>query len=99
MHVACLHGESVSSPSDDKARLYTNLASAAESGMDFSSRWLSDRGNLSTIRTTDVLPVDLNAILCGNEALLANLHKIAGSFSNSDLLLVVCVFFVVLPQP
>lgn len=63
---------------DDPEQLYTNLASAAESGWDFSSRWLAHSRNLSTIRTTDVLPVDLNAILCGNEAILAKLHRTAG---------------------
>ena len=37
-----------------KEQLYTDLASGAESGWDFSSRWLADGTNLSTIRTTQV---------------------------------------------
>lgn len=60
------------------SEVYTNLASAAESGMDFSSRWLQDGRHLSSIRTTDILPVDLNAILCSNEATLAKLYSIVG---------------------
>lgn len=37
-----------------KEQLYTDLASGAESGWDYSSRWLADGTNLSTIRTTQV---------------------------------------------
>jgi len=47
----------------NKATLYRNLRAAAESGMDFSSRWLADGKNLSTIQTTNYLPVDLNTLL------------------------------------
>lgn len=71
-----------------KSEVYTNLASAAESGMDFSSRWLQDGRYLSSIRTVDILPVDLNAILCSNEATLARLHSIAGTVGRR--LLAVC---------
>jgi alpha,alpha-trehalase len=35
-------------------QLYTDIASGAESGWDFSSRWLANGQNLSTIRTTQV---------------------------------------------
>ncbi|XP_052759357.1 uncharacterized protein LOC113519591 [Galleria mellonella] len=46
---------------------YIDLKSAAESGWDFSSRWFIDSngentGDLKTIRTRDIIPVDLNAI-------------------------------------
>jgi len=34
--------------------LWRNIASAAESGWDFSSRWLADGRSLNTIRTTQV---------------------------------------------
>lgn len=37
-----------------RAQLYTDLASGAESGWDYSSRWLADGENLTTIRTTKV---------------------------------------------
>ncbi|GAX83830.1 hypothetical protein CEUSTIGMA_g11254.t1 [Chlamydomonas eustigma] len=46
-----------------KRKLYHNLASAAESGWDFSSRWLKDGHTLSTIRTTQIIPADLNGLL------------------------------------
>ncbi|CAF2005243.1 unnamed protein product [Rotaria magnacalcarata] len=35
----------------------------AESGWDFSSRWMEDEKDLSTIITTNILPVDLNCLL------------------------------------
>jgi len=37
--------------------------SGAESGWDFSSRWLGDGKNLSTIQAEKVVPVDLNCTL------------------------------------
>jgi alpha,alpha-trehalase len=43
--------------------IYAHLRAAAESGWDFSSRWMEDETNLSTIATADILPVDLNCLL------------------------------------
>jgi alpha,alpha-trehalase len=42
---------------------YLHLRSAAESGWDFSSRWMDDENDLSTTKTADILPVDLNCLL------------------------------------
>jgi alpha,alpha-trehalase len=47
----------------NKAEMYQHLRAAAESGIDFSSRWFADGKTLRTIRTTDMLAVDLNALL------------------------------------
>jgi neutral trehalase len=45
-----------SSPDDDAAAaLYRDLASGAESGWDYSSRWFADNKTLATIRTTQVI--------------------------------------------
>jgi len=49
------------------AELYRDLRSAAESGWDFSSRWLRDPQDLSSIETTAIVPVDLNSLLYGLE--------------------------------
>jgi alpha,alpha-trehalase len=49
------------------ARVYRDLRAAAESGWDFSSRWLADGRRLATIRTVDIVPVDLNSLLYGLE--------------------------------
>ncbi|CAH2038003.1 unnamed protein product, partial [Iphiclides podalirius] len=54
--------------SDERRKeFYVDIKSAAESGWDFSSRWFigpegGNRGNLSTVHTRDIVPVDLNSI-------------------------------------
>jgi alpha,alpha-trehalase len=60
----------------DPGDLYRNLRAAAESGWDFSSRWLADGHSLSTIRTTSVLPVDLNSLMVHLEQTLAKAYRI-----------------------
>jgi alpha,alpha-trehalase len=47
----------------EPSEVYRDLRAAAESGWDFSSRWLEDGATLSTIRTTAILPIDLNSLL------------------------------------
>lgn len=63
----------------DAAEVYRHLRSGAESGWDFSSRWLKDGQNLSSIHTTDIIPVDLNALLFHLEKTLANAYRQAGN--------------------
>ncbi|XP_057826524.2 probable trehalase isoform X1 [Cryptomeria japonica] len=48
---------------NEKTSLYHEIATAAESGWDFGSRWMSDQKSLTTLRTTSIIPVDLNAFL------------------------------------
>lgn len=48
---------------DRRETLHRNVRAACESGWDFTSRWFRDGATLSTIRTTELLPVDLNALL------------------------------------
>lgn len=45
------------------SKVYVDIRAAAESGWDFSARWLRDPKKLETIHTTDILPVDLNCLL------------------------------------
>jgi alpha,alpha-trehalase len=45
------------------SEVYRDLRASAESGWDFSSRWLADGKTLATIRTTAIIPVDLNSLL------------------------------------
>ncbi|KAM3321517.1 hypothetical protein P3S67_002668 [Capsicum chacoense] len=47
----------------EKREFYRDLASAAESGWDFSSRWMRNESDLATTTTTSIIPVDLNAFL------------------------------------
>ncbi len=58
--------------------VYRDLRAAAESGWDFSSRWLEPGGGLESIRTTAILPVDLNCLLFKLESKLAELAGAAG---------------------
>ncbi|VDK53158.1 unnamed protein product, partial [Anisakis simplex] len=59
---------------DKKRQLWRDIASAAESGWDFSSRWMADRKTMKTTQTSQIAPVDLNAFMCWNMAILAHLH-------------------------
>ena len=47
--------------------IFSNLAAGAETGWDYSSRFLENAINLTTIDSTDIAPVDLNAIMLMNE--------------------------------
>ena len=55
-----------------------DLRAAAESGWDFSSRWLADGRTLTTIHTTDIVPVDLNSLLWNLEKAIARRCTAAG---------------------
>jgi alpha,alpha-trehalase len=59
-------------------QLYLDIRSACESGWDFSSRWFADQINLSTINTSEILPVDLNCLLYNLEMTLARAAKANG---------------------
>lgn len=60
------------------ADVWRDLRAAAESGWDFSSRWLGDGRTLATIRTTRIVPVDLNSLMYGLESAIADAHVGAG---------------------
>ncbi|HEX5182624.1 MAG TPA: trehalase family glycosidase [Allosphingosinicella sp.] len=51
--------------------VFRDIRAACESGWDFSSRWFGDRRSIETIRTTAIVPVDLNAFLFGLENAIA----------------------------
>ncbi len=53
--------------------VYRDLRAGAESGWDFSSRWQENPRDLSSIRTTAILPVDLNSLLFKLEHQIARL--------------------------
>lgn len=67
----------------DAAAFYRNVRAACESGWDFSSRWLADMSNLTTIETTSILPVDLNTVLWFNEMKLAEWSQSLGHPSRA----------------
>ncbi|KQT31424.1 trehalase [Sphingomonas sp. Leaf412] len=55
----------------DVKEVYRHLRAGAESGWDYSSRWLADGRTLATIDTTNIVPVDLNSLLYGLEQAIA----------------------------
>lgn len=59
-------------PAAERPRLWRDLRAGAESGWDFSSRWLGDGRTLATIRTTRLVPIDLNSLLAGLESTIAD---------------------------
>lgn len=71
-------------PPEERPRLWRDLRSAAESGWDFSSRWVDDGQGLEGTRTTRILPVDLNALLHHLEATLARLHEATGDEARAE---------------
>jgi len=77
VHVAKLAAERPENAKDDEL-IFNNLRSAAESGWDFSSRWLQDSQTLQTIQTGNIIPVDLNCLLYHLERMLASGYEKAG---------------------
>jgi len=51
--------------------VFRDLRAAAESGWDFSSRWYGDGEDLSSTRTSSIVPIDLNCLLFGLEQAVA----------------------------
>lgn len=60
------------------ADVFRDLRAGAASGWDFSSRWLGDANDLSTIRTTAILPIDLNSFLYKLETQIERLSQAQG---------------------
>ncbi|MGL4726837.1 MAG: alpha,alpha-trehalase [Scandinavium sp.] len=58
--------------------VYRDLRAGAESGWDYSSRWLRDTTRLASIRTTQFVPIDLNAFMFKLENTIANLSGLKG---------------------
>ncbi|WP_058912935.1 alpha,alpha-trehalase TreA [Entomohabitans teleogrylli] len=65
-------------PNRPATDIYRDLRAAAASGWDFSSRWMDNPQQLSSIRTTSFVPVDLNALMYQMEKTLSAASKAAG---------------------
>ena len=65
--------------------VFRDLRAGAESGWDFSSRWMTDGKTLATIQTTSIVPVDLNSLMYGLEkAIAAGCGKLADAACVSE---------------
>ncbi|WP_407212402.1 alpha,alpha-trehalase [Enterobacter roggenkampii] len=73
-----------SNPNRPATEIYRDLRSAAASGWDFSSRWMDDPQKLGTIRTTSIVPVDLNALMFKMEKLLALASQESGDAASAS---------------
>ncbi|XP_041652618.1 trehalase isoform X2 [Cheilinus undulatus] len=74
---------------EQKEQLWMDLKAGAESGWDFTSRWYTDsdghnNGTLGSTRTSQILPTDLNALLCLCEKTLASFHRILGDDDSAS---------------
>ncbi|MBT8318912.1 MAG: alpha,alpha-trehalase TreF [Gramella sp.] len=75
-------------PELSKEDVYRNLRAGAESGWDFSSRWLSKNAegelDLSTIHTTHIVPVDLNSLLYNLEMTISEAAEASGDSQKAE---------------
>ncbi|MEO7964402.1 MAG: trehalase family glycosidase, partial [Gemmatimonadaceae bacterium] len=70
-------------PAEKREAFYRNVRASAESGWDFSSRWMRDPKDLRTLETTDLIPVDLNSLLYHTERTIAAFHLFKKTASDS----------------
>jgi len=70
-------------PESQRAALYRNLRAAAESGWDFSSRWMRDPSDLRSLETIELVPVDLNSLLYHAERTIAALRRARGGAGDA----------------
>jgi alpha,alpha-trehalase len=71
-------------PAAGRERFYRNVRAAAESGWDFSSRWMRDPGDLRTLETVDIVPIDLNSLLYHAERVIAALRAFRGNPGDAE---------------
>jgi alpha,alpha-trehalase len=65
--------------------VYRDLRAGAASGWDYSSRWLRDAHRLASIRTTQFIPIDLNAFMFKLESAIANISGLKGDREREAL--------------
>ena len=72
-------------PEARRESFYRNVKATAESGLDFSSRWMRDPKDLRTLETTDLIPVDLNSLLFHAERTISALRSLRGRAGDADV--------------
>ncbi|MDJ0645261.1 MAG: alpha,alpha-trehalase TreF [Flavobacteriaceae bacterium] len=63
---------------------YLNMRSACESGWDFSCRWFEDIHDLSTVKASEILPVDLNCLVYQLEKTIAKGCRLNDEYEESE---------------
>lgn len=74
----------------EKNELYCNLRAASQSIWDLSSRWIISKdgtqdGNIADTKVQNIIPVDLNAIMCGNFRILSEFYSLIGDNKSAHL--------------
>jgi len=69
---------------EKKSDFYRNIRAACESGWDFSSRWLGESNLLSSIQTTDIVPIDLNCLMYNLENQLSKFFRLLGNSEQAE---------------
>jgi alpha,alpha-trehalase len=72
-------------PAANREAFYRNVRASAESGWDFSSRWMRDPKDLRTLETTELIPVDLNSLLYHAERTIAALRAFRGRAGDAEV--------------
>jgi len=72
-------------PDSLRANFYRNVRASAESGWDFSSRWMRDPKDLRTLETTELIPVDLNSLLYNAERVIAALRAFRNGRGDAEV--------------
>jgi alpha,alpha-trehalase len=72
-------------PAGRREAFYRNTRASAESGWDFSSRWMRDPSDLRSLETTDLIPVDLNSLLYHAERTIAALRAVRGRSGDGEV--------------
>lgn len=67
---------SQSTKDKSSSKIYLDIRAGAESGWDFSSRWFRDPSDISSIHTTDIVPIDLNCLLYHMESTIAETYHL-----------------------
>ena len=71
-------------PEARREAFYRDVRASAESGWDFSSRWMRDPHDLRTLETTELAPVDLNSLLYESERTIAALRRFRGRAGDAE---------------
>jgi alpha,alpha-trehalase len=72
-------------PASRREALYRNFRAGAESGWDFSSRWMRDPKDLRSLEVIDLAPIDLNSLLYFAEREIAAQRRCRGRAGDADI--------------
>ncbi|MDQ3997154.1 MAG: alpha,alpha-trehalase TreF [Gemmatimonadota bacterium] len=72
-------------PEAQRTTFYRHVRAAAESGWDFSSRWMRNPSDLRTLETTEIVPVDLNSLLYHAEQTISAFRHVRGESNDQGI--------------